>query len=61
MNKGLTIFHEAPLSVFDKVQNMTGGDYFLANVLETNPEYLQKARESVAKGRHTILDNGVFE
>ena len=61
MNKGLTIFHEAPLSVFDKVQNMTGGDYFLANVLETNPEYFQKARESVAKGRHTILDNGVFE
>lgn len=61
MNKGLTIFHEAPLSVFDKVQNMTGGDYFLANVFETNPEYFQKARESVAKGRHTILDNGVFE
>ena len=61
MNTDLTIFHEAPLSVFDKVHNMTGGDYFLANVLETNPEYLQKARESVAKGRHTILDNGVFE
>ena len=61
MNADLTIFHEAPLSIFDKVQKITGGDYFLANVLETNPEYLEKAKESVAKGRHTILDNGVFE
>lgn len=61
MNADLTIFHEAPLSIFDKVQRITGGDYFLANVLETNPKYLEKARESVAAGRHTILDNGVFE
>ena len=61
MNADLTIFHEAPLSIFDKVQNLTGGDYFLANVLETNPKYLEKAKKSVAKGRHTILDNGVFE
>ena len=30
MNKGLTIFHEAPLSVFDKVQKMT--DKYVANI-----------------------------
>lgn len=61
MNKNLTIFHEAPLAIFDDVQKVTGGDYFLANVFETDPEYLEKAKESVAKGRKTILDNGVFE
>lgn len=59
--KRIKIAHEAPLSIFEVVQGRTGYDYFLANVLETNAEYLNVAKKSVSSGRETILDNGVFE
>ena len=57
----IKIAHEAPLSIFDKVQSKTDYDYFLVHLFEENEEYLNKAYESVAKGRETILDNSIFE
>lgn len=54
-------FHEAPLCIFDEVQANTDGDYFLVHLFEENKTYWEKAVESVAKGRHTILDNSIFE
>lgn len=53
--------HEAPKSIFREVQSVTDYDYFLVHLFEEDPEYLQLARESVAKGRETILDNSIFE
>ena len=57
----MKIAHEAPLSIFDKVQELTDYDYFLVHLFEENEEYLAKAHECVAKGRETILDNSIFE
>lgn len=57
----IKIAHEAPRSIFNEVQSLTDYDYFLANVLETDPEYLAIAEKSIADGREVILDNGVFE
>ena len=57
----IKIAHEAPLSIFDKVQELTDYDYFLVHLLEENEEYLFKADECVSKGRETILDNSIFE
>ena len=57
----IKIAHEAPLSIFDKVQQITDYDYFLVHLFEENEEYLKKAQECVANGRETILDNSIFE
>jgi len=57
----MKIAHEAPLSIFDKVQELTDYDYFLVHLFEENEQYLAKAHESVSKGRETILDNSIFE
>lgn len=54
-------YHEAPKSIFKQVQKLTDGDYFLVHLFEEDPEYLALARESVAMGRETVLDNSIFE
>lgn len=50
-------FHEAPKSIFGKVQRMTDGDYALVNLFDDEEYY---SLFNPAK-RETILDNGVFE
>lgn len=57
----MKIAHEAPLSIFDKVQQLTDYDYFLVHLFEENTAYLEKAHECVKVGRETILDNSIFE
>ena len=54
-------FHEAPRSVFKKVQERTDGDYFLVHLFETDPEYFELAKQAVADGREVILDASTFE
>lgn len=55
------IAHEAPKSIFEAVQKLTDYDYFLVHLFEEDPEYLQLAKDAVAKGREVILDNSIFE
>ncbi len=55
------IAHEAPKSIFEAVQTLTDYDYFLVHLFEEDPEYLQLAKDAVAKGREVILDNSIFE
>ena len=50
-------YHEAPKSIFKRVQQMTDGDYALVNLFD-DEEYVQQFDP---KQRDTILDNGVFE
>ena len=57
----MRIAHEAPLCIFDKVQEATDYDYALVHLYEENPEYLDKFTQAIEKGRHVILDNSVFE
>lgn len=56
------IYHEAPLSIFEKVQEVTDGDYALVHLLPDNDGYASKfngrKRDS---GRPIILDNSAFE
>lgn len=54
-------FHEAPISIFDRVQAVTDGDYFLVHLFEENSEYLQKYYQAKEQGREIILDNSIFE
>lgn len=54
-------YHEAPISVFKDVQQMTDGDYALVHLFETNKTYFNLFKEAVAQGRDVILDNSIFE
>ena len=57
----MKIAHEAPLSIFDKVQALTDYDYALVHLFEENEVYYNKFVEAQNKGRETILDNSIFE
>lgn len=57
----IRIAHEAPLSIFDKVQAMTDYDYALVHLFEENEEYFNKFLQAKKKGREIILDNSIFE
>lgn len=54
-------FHEAPLDIFDKVQKVTEGDYALVHLFKDNPDYFEKFKLAIKKGREVILDNSLFE
>ena len=54
-------YHEAPLSIFDRVQKLTDGDYALVHLFEENEEYYNKFKLAVANGRDVLLDNSIFE
>lgn len=54
-------YHEAPLCIFNKVQEHTDGDYALVHLLASNDAYRHKFEEAVAAGRDVILDNSIFE
>lgn len=57
----MRVAHESPLEIFDLVQEQTDYDYALVHLFETNKAYLDKFKSAVAKGRHVILDNSLFE
>lgn len=57
----MKIAHEAPISIFDKVQELTDYDYALVHLFEENEQYYDKFVEAKAKGREIILDNSIFE
>lgn len=55
------IAHEAPKSIFRKVQQLTDYDYALVHLFEEDKEYLELFKESIKGGREVILDNSIFE
>lgn len=57
----MKIFHEAPISLFNDIQDCTDGDYCLVHLYVSNKEYRNKFLEAKKKGREIILDNSVFE
>lgn len=57
----MKIAHEAPLSIFDEVSNLTDYDYALVHLFEESDEYFNKFKEKIAQGREVILDNSIFE
>ena len=57
----MKIAHEALLSIFDQVQELTDYDYALVHLFEENEDYFNKFIEARDKGREIILDNSIFE
>lgn len=57
----MKIAHEAPLSIFDKVQGFTDYDYALVHLFEENEQYWDTFVDAKNKGREIILDNSIFE
>ena len=55
------IAHEAPLSIFNRVQEVTDYDYALVHLFEENEEYWNKFKRAKELGREIILDNSIFE
>ena len=53
--------HEAPLSIFNKVQKLTDIDYALVHLFKENREYYDVFEQAVADQREVILDNSIFE
>lgn len=57
----MRVAHEAPLSIFRRVQTITDYDYALVHLFDESEEYFNLFKEAVAKGRYVILDNSIFE
>ena len=49
-------FHEAPNSCFERVQQITDGDYCLVHLYDENEQYKEHFDNAVRKGREVILD-----
>ena len=57
----MKISHEAPLSIFNKVQEVTDYDYALVHLFEEDEKYFSLFERALQKNREVILDNSVFE
>lgn len=61
MENKIRIAHEAPMSIFDKVQKLTDYDYCLVHLMDELPEYKELFFKAKEQGREIILDNSIFE
>lgn len=57
----MRIAHECPISIFDRVQEMTDYDYCLVHLMDENEQYRDLFLKSRAEGNEIILDNSIFE
>tara|TARA_R110000796_G_scaffold22986_8_gene66156 strand:+ start:4590 stop:5384 length:795 start_codon:yes stop_codon:yes gene_type:complete len=57
----MKIAHECPLSIFNKVQQVTDYDYALVHLFEENEEYYNTFVKAKKDGREVLLDNSIFE
>lgn len=57
----MKISHECPISILEESRKFNDYDYALVHLFDTEPEYYQFFKDSVAMGRQVILDNSIFE
>lgn len=57
----MKIAHECPLSIFNKVQQVTDYDYALVHLFEESEEYYDTFVKAKKDGREVLLDNSIFE
>lgn len=60
MNR-IRVAHEAPISLLQRVQEVTDYDYALVHLFETHPQYFEFFKQSRQQGRDILLDNSLFE
>ncbi len=58
MNR-IKIAHEAPLSIFDEVTQLTDYQYCLVHLMDESPEYRDKFIKLCKKKYEVILDNSI--
>ena len=57
----MKISHESPLCLLDRSRSYNDYDYALVHLFETEPTYYEFFKDSLAQGRHVLLDNSIFE
>jgi hypothetical protein len=57
----MLIAHEAPISILDKISDITDIQYALVHLFESHPDYYNFFVRSLSQGREVILDNSIFE
>lgn len=57
----MKISHESPISLLESSRTYNDYDYALVHLFEEIPEYYEFFKQSVAMGRHVLLDNSIFE
>lgn len=57
----ILISHESPITLLPQSLFYNDYDYALVHLFEKYPEYYNFFRESLAAGRHVLLDNSIFE
>lgn len=57
----IRIAHEAPISIFEFIQNHTEYDYALVHLLDSSKEYRDMFFKAKEQGREIYLDNSIFE
>ena len=57
----MKISHESPLCLLDQSRSYNDYDYALVHLFETEPTYYEFFKDSLAQGRHVLLDNSIFE
>jgi len=57
----MLVSHESPISILDASQSYNDYDYALVHLFETQPEYYNFFKCSLAAGREVLLDNSIFE
>lgn len=57
----IKIAHEAPISILEKVAELTDYSYALVHLFEEYPEYYKFFEIQLKNGRRVILDNSIFE
>ena len=57
----MQISHEVPTTLLELSRTFNDYDYALVHLFETNSDYYNFFKQSLAMGREVILDNSVFE
>lgn len=57
----MLVSHESPISILEESKTYNDYDYALVHLFETQPEYLNFFKRSLASGREVLLDNSIFE
>ena len=57
----MLIAHEAPISILEKIRDITDIQYALVHLFDTHPNYLNFFKLSLNLGREVLLDNSIFE
>jgi len=57
----MLVSHESPIAILEESKSYNDYDYALVHLFETQPDYFNFFKRSLAAGREVLLDNSIFE